>query len=100
MHNHNLGGQGSRCYDCLEADRDLWKSNYDKLKEQHLITERAYQARYEIWKGKAEKLAEALKNIESNYDCECVVGDRLRGAHKCQGCWAKEALAEFEKESK
>ncbi len=56
------------------------------------------------WNIKSAKLEsenkimrEALKDIGDNYDCECVKADRIRGAHKCQSCIAKEALKMVEK---
>jgi len=47
--------------------------------------------------AKLNTAVEALQDIQKNYDCECVQGDRIRGHHHCQSCVAKEALEEIGK---
>lgn len=84
------------CSKCAEKDAEIARLSSTKhFREATLKVTLELQKENDDLMDKLEITRKALVDIQSNYDCNCVQGDRTRGYHKCQSCLAKEALEQI-----
>lgn len=89
------------CVNCEATgkERDKIKANMEYFKNAAnalLLTADLQKKQCDLWKAKAEKLAEALRIIEAHADSIHVIGGSLGTCEHCLYQCAQDALSEVE----